>query len=97
MDWTYQKHIKSETQFHPVMMSEPAVSEHSFISSCIHQINLEKAELIFLLFPLVSTFFHLLNILQLLIHVMYHNVKICVIFGVRSPVEQNLRLFILLK
>ena len=26
MDYSYAKHIKSESQFHPVMMSEPAVS-----------------------------------------------------------------------
>lgn len=26
LDYSYSKHIKSESQFHPVMMSEPAVS-----------------------------------------------------------------------
>ncbi len=27
MDYTYNKHIKSESQLHPVLMSEPAVSK----------------------------------------------------------------------
>ena len=34
MDYTYEKHMKSEAQYHPVLMSEPAVRVYA--SSCFY-------------------------------------------------------------
>jgi actin-related protein len=39
MDYTYEKHMKSEAQLHPVLMSEPAVCRIAALNMLYYVLN----------------------------------------------------------